>query len=471
MIRYALPLALTLGVAVAFVRGSLEPAGIEAASVGAETQRTARTGAEIFGINEAVAIPKLWIDRGLISPDQEGAALEEDAKNAVDLGARLVRANTPVYPYLDMMSLQNSGWDWTRADLWVRTVQAAGLDPLMMVGPWPGNQTANYTASYLPKNMDAYGDYVRRVVERYDGDGVDDMPGLRAAVRWWEVDNEPDLHHSRPPRGVGGEVRQQVDPATFQTPAEYARVLVASAKAIRAANPAAKVLSAGFYTIRAAEGRSYVSRLVAEPGVLAAVDIVSVHCYFDEDALEAVDRTLEVARASFPGKPVWVTETSVPARGDWPGQDETWQARMVAGIYGAFLAGGADRVFWHTLADPPFRPGARPTLPFATNSLLRVVNDHPVGPNVAGPGGEAQDKPAGQVYRRLAALLAQTDPSQYREEPASGGRLLWTGDGWLAFWGSPPTPKGAGQVTDLLTGQTRAASGSVSTPAYIARAR
>lgn len=471
MNRYALPLVLTLGLAVALVRRSSLWPGDPDLAVAVDAPRTAATGAEIFGINEAISIPKQWIDRGLISSDQEAAALQQDAQNAAGLGARLVRANTPVYPYLDMMSMQKNGWDWTRADLWVRAVQAAGLEPLMMVGPWPGNQTANYTDSYVPKNMDAYTDYVKRVVERYDGDGVDDMPGLSAPVRWWEVDNEPDLHDNHPPRGFGGEERQNFDPKTFQTPAEYARVLVASARAIRAASPDARVLSAGFYTIRSADGRSYVSRLVAESGVPAAVDVVSVHCYFGEDSLDAVTQTLQAAKASFPGKPIWVTETSVPARGDWAGQDETWQARMVAAIYGAFLAGGADRVFWHTLADPPNRPGARGDLPFATNSLLRVVNDHPVSGNMAGPGGVAQDKPAGQVYRRLAAALAHTDPSQYREEQASGGRLLWTGEGWLAFWGSPRAPKGAGQVTDLLTGQTATATGAVTAPAYIALAK
>jgi hypothetical protein len=79
--------------------------------------------------------------------------------------------------------------------------------------------------------------------------------------------------------------------------------------------------------------------------------------------------------------------------------------------------------------------------------------------------GGVVDKPAGAVYRRLAALLRDTDPAVYREEAAAGGRLLWTGAGWLAFWGSPSLPPGAGVITDLRTGEVLTAAVA---PAWIA---
>lgn len=485
MLRYALPSALLIGALALLGRGSPKlpaaPApdpGLEDASPLASLHvtpaRTATTGAEVMGINDPVSVPRLWIERGLIQPSQEPAELAADAKLAVNLGAHMARGSTPTYPYLDMLSLSKSNWDWTRADLWVSTVQAAGLEPLMMLGPWPGNQTANYTTSYLPSDMNAYSEYVRRVVERYDGDGKDDMPGLKRGVKYWEVDNEPDLHNSRPPRTgkAEGKPPRAAKPENFQTPGEYAKVLVASAKAIRAADPSAKVATAGFFWPRSAEGRAYVTALVAEPGVLDAVDIVSVHCYFEENTLEPVARTLEIMSSAFPGKPIWVTETSVPAKGSPEWQDEDWQAGMVAGIYGAFLAGGADRIFWHTLADPPFLLSKRATMPFATNSLLRAVREDMASGDIRGPGPtNMEDKPAGAVYRRLASFLANTDPKQYAEQPANGGRLLWTGGGWLAFWGEPEAPKGAGPVTDLRTGAVSTASGAVKAPAWIGLAR
>ena len=417
--------------------------------------RTARKGAELFGINEAVSIPKLFLDDGRISPAEEPALLAQDAAAAAHLGAAIVRSNTANYPYLDHLRLARSGWDWRRADAWVAAVQAAGLDALVMIGPWPGNATAGFTTAYVPTDLPAYAAYVRRVVERYDGDGVDDMPGLQRKIRYWEVDNEPDLHNSKPPKNGP----QRIDPALFERPDEYAAVLLASAQAIRQADPEAVVLSAGFFRPHHPQGAAYARAVFDDPAVVAAVDVFSAHVYFEEDGIEPLARALQLAAELLPGKPVWITETSVPSDPRKPHIDEAWQGKMVAAIIGAALAGGADRVFWHTLADPPWakeRSGA----PFSTHSLLATT--------APGPGsvvGGVVDKPAGAVYRRLAALLRDTDPAVYREEAAAGGRLLWTGAGWLAFWGSPSLPPGAGVITDLRTGEVLTAAVA---PAWIA---
>ena len=37
------------------------------------------------------------------------------------------------------------------------------------------------------------------MVERYDGDGVDDMPGLEIPVKHWEIDNEPSQGRTHAP--------------------------------------------------------------------------------------------------------------------------------------------------------------------------------------------------------------------------------------------------------------------------------
>ena len=41
-----------------------------------------------------------------------------------------------------------------------------------------------------PRDLDRWRALIRAVVERYDGDGVDDAPGLRLPVRHWQVANE-----------------------------------------------------------------------------------------------------------------------------------------------------------------------------------------------------------------------------------------------------------------------------------------
>ena len=58
-------------------------------------------------------------------------------------------------------------------------------------------------------------------------------------------------------------------------------------------------------------------------------------------------------------------ERSAPLAHDRRGHDEAWQGRMVAGIVGAALSAGFDRVIWHTLADPPENPRAPMRSPFS----------------------------------------------------------------------------------------------------------
>ena len=44
-----------------------------------------------------------------------------------------------------------------------------------------------------PCDMEAYKEFFRRMVERYDNDGIDDMSGLLYSIRHWEIGNEVDM--------------------------------------------------------------------------------------------------------------------------------------------------------------------------------------------------------------------------------------------------------------------------------------
>ena len=412
-----------------------------------------------LGINEGVSVPAAWIKNRVIDTAGEKAELLADVQAAQKLGATMVRANSPVFPFLDMQSMVKSNWDWGRADAWVQAVQTTPIEALVVLGPWPGNRTAAHTDHYVPDNMDDYADYIRRVVERYDGDGEDDMPGLVRPIRYWEVDNEPDLHNSVMPRGIS----LIDDPSQFETPAQYAGVLVASAAAIRSADPNAVVLSGGMYRPRTDTGRKYLKAVLNEPGVMDAFDILSLHCYFDNNSLDPIEQTMAVAHELAPTKPVWITETGVPSSGKRSWIDVEWQATMVAAIVGGFLANGAERIFWHTLSDPPARAKSSP---FSTHSLMQTTAAQ-TGPRKAHPGNQKVAKPAGEMYERLALLLANRVPAETKEVPAIGGRLLWTGSGWLAFWGTPNVPSNAASVENLRTGDITKPQKSVVSPAWI----
>ena len=444
------------------------PAAALDAARPARSRAAPRTGADALGINEAVTLPIVWIQRGLIAPEQEANALTIDADMSRSVGARIVRANSPVYPYLNRFQFQEEAQgDWTRADTYFRATGGAGLDVLAVIGPWPGNQTAAYTARYVPDDLPAYEAWVQQVVERYDGDGQGDMPGLTRGVVAWEVDNEPDLHHHRPPRDRPSLV---ADPSQFESPEEYARVLVATARAIRAADPDATVLSGGIFFTREEKGRSYLDRVFQVPGARDAVDVLSLHCYHQENSVSALEGCAETGRRY--GKPYWVTETSVPSDEREPWATQAWQAQMVAATYGALLAAGAERVFWHALTDAPAHAtGPKgPQGAFGTNSLFGNVAPDGAEPRrggAIGPGSRHPIKPAGEVYQRLSAHLAQVDPTTLAEVPTNGGRLLRAGDGWLAWWGTPELPPGATTTEDLRTGETAPAGARVTAPAWI----
>lgn len=402
-----------------------------------------------LGINEAVAVPMTIRDRGRIPPEQLAGMLAEDARLAREVGATLVRGHTGNFPRLSMSSLQSHPeWLESEGDAWVRAVQAEGLEAVAMVSPWPGNQTRNHTEQYLPPDLEAYAAYVRRVVERYDGDGVDDMPGLRAPVRYWEVDNEPDLKFSTVPR----DPVRPMEPETFCYPKEYAQVLVVSARAIREAYPEAKVLNGGPYRPHAPSSQAWLRELFAQPGVAEAIDILSVHTYHDDPSGQRLHDGVRFMRSLAPGKPAWVTETSVSTRDGLTPED---QGRAVVGLAAMSAVAGAEALFWHTLADPPAPRGAggRPRQPgaFSTNSLFQTLE-----------GNQRVDKPAAAVFRALSRVLAtDTLVGATADGPGavrlrSGATLLWDG--------ARPAPRGG---VDLRTGTEIPPGSTARSPAYV----
>ena len=76
--------------------------------------------------------------------------------------------------------------------------------------------------SFLPVDIDKYVQFVRATVERYDGDGYQDMPGLEVPIKHWTVDNEP---------AERGE--------------NYPELMKITYRAVKEADPAAKVIMGG----------------------------------------------------------------------------------------------------------------------------------------------------------------------------------------------------------------------------------
>ena len=86
----------------------------------------------------------------------------------------------------------------------------------------------------LPKDLDAYRNFLQKAVERYDGDGIDDAPGSPVA-RYWQIQNEVDFFWK-------------------DTPQNYAVLLKTSYQAIKKASPEAKVVIAGIGGVASSKG-------------------------------------------------------------------------------------------------------------------------------------------------------------------------------------------------------------------------
>ncbi len=418
--------------------------------------RHASTVGDLLCINEAVSVPERFVRRREVDAITIAALLEDDARLARSVGAATVRANSANYPYLSWHEWQAKSRAQDRTDRYLALVQQAGIDPIVVIGPWPGNQTANYTERYVPDDLEAYAAWVQRVVERYDGDGVDDAPGLLRPVLFWEVDNEPDLHNSVVPRNA----KREVDPASFETPEQYARVLVATSAAIHAAQPDAVVLNGGTFHTGRDGGRRYLERVLAQPGAAAAVDALSIHAYFEERTPELFLAALDNAEGLAAGRPVFITETGVPSSrkgSSW--LDESFQARMLVFVYGEALARGIERVCWHTLADPPSGPASSGG--FASHSLHRTVGE--------GRAQAREPKLSGVVFQRLSEQVGDVPLSELRPVALAEGRAVRLGGvGWLVYDGQDVVlPLDAGVVVDLISGTEAPYTGVVSAPALV----
>jgi putative glycosyl hydrolase len=291
-----------------------------------------------------------------------------------------------------MVEVARGNFDFDLIDALVRAAQTAGGRYVGTVMPYAGWElkAAGYAATtdaqcqrlmsedvyYLAfdQRMDRYKDeaeylaFLSRVVERYDGDGIDDMPGLITPILYWQIHNEPEGDHCGLFRG---------DVAAF------VRLMSVSANAIRSSCPACKVLNGGaatpLYLENSANPPNGVTfwRDFAAAGGAASVDVVAVH-YNDgkspghgsiADFEEQIRRARELLGQS---KPVWITEfgTVIGDHGNFTGLSEAEAAAWFVRFYTAGLAAGAEKFF----SDAPAFVDTDGTvlLPYYVNKLVEM---------------------------------------------------------------------------------------------------
>jgi len=193
-----------------------------------------------------------------------------------------------------------------------------------------------------PIDWASYEKWVAAIVERYDGDGQNDMPGLKIPIKYWEVMNEPDL--------AGGLEGSRLS-FYKQDASAYAELLIKTAKAIRAIDPDAKILIAG---AAGADDRflNFYKTVFADPEAAAAFDIGNIHCISNERGTHDfnVAAYKKILKNFNLEKPVWVTEAEA-FNGDTAQENYALTKQSVAGA----IAAGAEKIFFTRFNFDDFR--------------------------------------------------------------------------------------------------------------------
>lgn len=330
-----------------------------------------------------------------------------------DCGVGLIRDS-----YMNWGVIQpapQGAYDFSQSDNLIRRAQEAGVDVLVVfrgIPRWaaavPGDLSIDWGVPARAQTA-AFIAFVKKYVERYDGDGIEDMPGLRRPVSAYEFMNEVE--------GI----------AT----AEYAYWLRLFHQAAKQAHPRATVLCAGLrspgvriFDQPTGDYETYFGRLLAEPELAGPrfpyFDVVSFHNYpsnypgrkeFDE-AIAYLRSTMTRHNLTLP---MWLTEYGHNSGA----QEESRQADNIVKWALRARALGVDRVYLYCLYDYR-RPGGSPL-----GENLGLVREAP-------SGSIPPKKPAFQAFRTLGEQIRERPNVTFR---ADGLYLLTgTGDPVYAVW-------------------------------------
>lgn len=149
-----------------------------------------------------------------------------------------------------------------------------------------------------PCSMEAYLEFVKKLLDRYDGNGQNDMPGLLKPIRYWEIMNEPEF-----------------DMFFSGSQNDFVDIFIASSRLIRSLQSDAVIVLAGAAGMFG-ESERYWDHIL--PALNTHFDIATIHHIPGPDG--RCERDLWVGK--FKNlldkhkiqKPIWVTEAQPTAR-------------------------------------------------------------------------------------------------------------------------------------------------------------
>ncbi|MBI4930011.1 MAG: hypothetical protein HY841_04550, partial [Bacteroidetes bacterium] len=265
-----------------------------------------------FGMHSAYSRPYITDDMKPEEIYKLIAEVKEPYKHGQNMGIRWVRPNSDIYWSVVQPTLEqkkNGIFDWTVYDMFHgRAPSGVNILGTIDARPW-GPSGSNdptfkpYTWDFADEEMERYYiKFVQETVERYDGDGIKDMPGLKNPIKYWQVSNEP------APRPLVAD------------PQGFSHLVEITYKAIKEKNPEAKIALGGM-----AGGHGFASK---DPLTFREVhefylpilknlsgkyiDIFDIHYYGVEwkgmkDAYDYFRRALD--ETGYQNTEIWFTET------------------------------------------------------------------------------------------------------------------------------------------------------------------
>ena len=299
----------------------------------------------LFGVHPAHTYDIKMNRQKLVPPSQAGY----DFTAAKEIG---VRWNRPEYYALWGLiqpgdeELEKGRYDWKQSDYVYNSApkeieifaNIGAARKRMKRGAPPNPRTHTFKSPYYEEKYQAF---VRALVERYDGDGIDDMPGLKKPVRFWQVDNEPDLA-TRDWEG-------------------YANLMKITYTAVKASCSDCQVAMGGLAMGKPGFEKFYAPVLERLGG--RYVDIFDFHFFGGAGKWQTIQKLYHLVRTGldqrgYTDTDIWLTETGTwteKPKGGLPGgeqgpsfpeQSERDQAEELVKRYVYAASLGVKKVFW-----------------------------------------------------------------------------------------------------------------------------
>jgi len=220
--------------------------------------------------------------------------------DALSLGLDWSRAGVYAFWFLVQPDLGSKEYDFSLYDKqWGSVPESIRI--LGNIAPQgPKDEGRCQKGTFLPVDEAQYRAFVTATIERYDGDGVSDMPGLKNPITYWQVGNEPDASRT----------------------SGFASLQKMTYEAIKQACPSCQVLIGGVAGMPDGYIKGFDEKYAPILRELKGryVDIFDFHWYgkadgdylfrepvTGEDALDHIRKEL-AADGFAPDMPIWITE-------------------------------------------------------------------------------------------------------------------------------------------------------------------